>query len=69
VANTVPKGFDPDATVARFFGVHVKSLKRWDERPELGFPRPVKILGRNYRSRAEYREFARRAAAAFAAKA
>jgi hypothetical protein len=64
----VPEGFDPDSEVARYFGVHVKSLKRWDKRPDLGFPKAIEILGRKYRSRREYREFARRAAAAHASK-
>jgi hypothetical protein len=54
----VPEGYDPDSEVARYFGVHVKSLKRWDKRPELNFPKAIEILGRKYRSRREYHEFA-----------
>jgi hypothetical protein len=64
----VPEGYDPDSTVARFFGVHVKTIKRWDRRPELGFPSAIRVNDRSYRSRREYHEFARRAAAAHASK-
>ena len=64
----VPEGYDPDRVVAEFFGVHVKSIKRWDRRPELGFPPPIDVNGRKYRNRREYHEFARRAAAAHASK-
>jgi len=64
----VPEGYDPDSVVARFFGVHPKSIKRWDRRPGLGFPPPINVNGRNYRNRREYREFARRAAVAHASK-
>jgi len=65
----VPEGYDPDSVVARFFGVHVKSIKRWDRRPGLGFPGAIEVNGRKYRNRREYHEFARRAAAAHASKA
>jgi len=64
----VPEGYDPDRVVAEFFGVHVKSIKRWDRRPELGFPAAIEVNGRKYRNRREYHEFARRAAAAHASK-
>ena len=33
-------GFAPDSAIARYLGIHPKSLPRWDRRPELGFPPP-----------------------------
>jgi hypothetical protein len=40
----------PDSAVARRYGVHTKTLTRWDNTPELGFPPPVRIRRRRYRS-------------------
>jgi len=57
-----------DSAVARNFNVHIKSLARWDARPELKFPEPIRINGRKYRRWDDIREFARRAAAAHASK-
>jgi hypothetical protein len=57
---------DPDAKVARQLGIHIKSLIRWDRRPELNFPKPLVINGRKYRRRSEVREFLQRAAVAHA---
>jgi hypothetical protein len=70
VANksTPDEGFAPDSEVARFLGIHPKSLPRWDARPELGFPRPVYFNGRRFRTWAEVKEFTRRAAVAHAQK-
>jgi hypothetical protein len=59
----------PDPKVARQYGVHIKTLGRWDEKPELGFARPIYINGRKYRRRGELREFERRAATTLASKA
>lgn len=56
----------PDPKVAKQLGVHVKSLPRWDRRPELNFPKPIVINGRKYRRQADIREFLRRAALAHA---
>jgi hypothetical protein len=67
-ATTPPEGYDPTSTVARFFGVHVKTIGRWKRRPGLDFPRPVRINDRDYFERREYHNFARRAAVAHAAK-
>ncbi|PWT93561.1 MAG: hypothetical protein C5B56_00560 [Proteobacteria bacterium] len=64
----VPEGYDPDSKVARFFGVHVKTIARWDHRPELNFPAAIRVNDRKYRSRREYHDFARRAAVAHASK-
>ena len=40
----------PDSKVARDFNVHPKTLQRWDNRPELGFPPAIWINGRKYRN-------------------
>jgi hypothetical protein len=63
-----PAGYAPDSEVARFFGVHPKTLPRWDRQPELDFPRPLYILGRKYRSWSEIHAFTRRAAAEHASQ-
>jgi len=57
---------DPDAKVAKQLGIHIKSLIRWDRRPELNFPKPLYINGRKYRRRREVQEFLQRAAVAHA---
>jgi hypothetical protein len=61
-------GYAPDSTIARYLGIHPKSLPRWDARPELGFPPPVYFNGRKFRSWSEIKAFTRRAAVAHAAK-
>jgi hypothetical protein len=63
-----PVGYAADREIAKFFGVHIKSLPRWDKRPGLGFPPPIVINGRKFRSWAEIHEFARRAAVTHASK-
>jgi hypothetical protein len=61
--STSLEGFDPASTVAKFFGVHIKTLGRWKKRPGLNFPKPIIINGREYWRRDEYqREFVMRAA-------
>ena len=54
----------PDSEACRRYGVVPYTLWRWDHgRPEIGFPKPVRINGRKYRVEAELDEFdARRAA-------
>jgi hypothetical protein len=42
--------FLPDRRVAERYGVSVRTLARWDEVPELGFPPPTYIRARKYRS-------------------
>lgn len=59
-------GYAPDSVIARFLGIHPKSLPRWDKRPELGFPPPVYFNGRKFRRWTEIYEFTRRAAVAHA---
>jgi len=40
----------PDPVVARQrYHVHPHTLRRWDQKPELGFPPPVYVNGRRYR--------------------
>jgi hypothetical protein len=41
----------PDPDVTREFGVCAMTLSRWSKDPKLGFPPPIKINSRNYRSR------------------
>jgi hypothetical protein len=60
--------FLADPKVARRYGVHVRTLPRGDQRPELGFFRPYNIAGRNYRRISELREFERASAVRFASK-
>jgi len=54
----------PDSEVCRRYGVVPYMLWRWDhEKPELGFPPPVRINGRKYRVESELDAFdAKRAA-------
>jgi DNA-binding transcriptional MerR regulator len=42
-------GLSPDSKVAKECGVCKRTIDRWDEQPELGFPPPVWINGRKYR--------------------
>jgi len=39
----------PDSKVAKRYHVCLKTVKRWDGKPELGFPAPEWINGRRYR--------------------
>lgn len=41
----------PDPVVWSEFGVCSMTGLRWTNDPEMGFPPPIKIRGRNYRSR------------------
>ena len=48
----------PDSEVCRRYGVVAYTLWRWDHgRPDVGFPKPVRIAGRKYRVEAELDEF------------
>jgi predicted DNA-binding transcriptional regulator AlpA len=48
---TVPDSTDllPDPQVAKRYSVNPRTLYRWDERPTLDFPRPLRINRRKYR--------------------
>ena len=39
----------PDRKVAERYGVSVRTLARWDQIPDLGFPPPTYIRSRKYR--------------------
>jgi hypothetical protein len=39
----------PDAKVAKRYGVCIRTIKRWDANPDLGFPNRIDINGRCYR--------------------
>jgi len=62
------EGYAPDREIARFIGVHPKSIPRWDKRPELGFPPPLYINGRKFRPWSGVKEFLKRAAVTHASK-
>lgn len=47
----------PDPQVAKRYSVSAMSIWRWDHRPELGFPKPIRIQGRKYRRLSELREW------------
>ncbi len=53
-----PDVFVPDPQVClEFGGVTLMALYRWTNDPDLGFPPPVKMHGRNYRSRRQLEAF------------
>src|SRR5262245_7968798 len=57
-----PDTFVPDAQVRAEFGnITAMTLFRWDHNPELGFPPPIDIAGRKYRSRRMLEAFKQRA--------
>jgi hypothetical protein len=57
----VPEATDllPDPEVALRYNVSLRTLSRWDEQLELGFPRPVRINGRKYRRLAQLENWER----------
>jgi hypothetical protein len=50
----------PDPEVRREFGVTEMTLWRWDGDPALGFPPPIRIRKRKFRSRRALDEFKQR---------
>jgi len=50
----------PDPVVWREFGVTSMTLYRWTNDEKLGFPPPVKIRTKNFRSRRALEEFKER---------
>lgn len=52
-------GLLPDREVARRYGVSVRTVERWDKDRALGFPPPIYIRGRRYRSGEELDQFDR----------
>ena len=49
--SATPEILVPDPQVRREFNVSSMTLARWTADPTLGFPPPLKINGRNFRSR------------------
>jgi hypothetical protein len=52
--------FVPEARVREEFDVTAMTLYRWDHDRDLGFPPPITIRGRKYRSRKQLQEFKER---------
>ena len=46
-----------DPAVCTMFNVSAMTLWRWDHNSELGFPKKIKINGRNYRRLGDLRRF------------
>jgi predicted DNA-binding transcriptional regulator AlpA len=55
--NTVPNGLIPKPAVAGEFGVSGRTISRWMEDENLGFPPPVRLRGRLYFQRAALEEW------------
>jgi hypothetical protein len=57
---TNPDELVPDPVVWREFGISIMTGWRWTQDQELGFPPPVKIRNRCFRSRRAIEEFKHR---------
>jgi hypothetical protein len=57
IAQAPPDEFVPDPDVCREFNVTPMTLWRWDRDPKLGFPPPLQIRRRNFRSRRQLDQF------------
>ena len=55
-----PDELVPDPVVWREFGISSMTGWRWTKDPELGFPPPIKIRNRCFRSRGAIEEFKHR---------
>jgi hypothetical protein len=53
----------PDPLVAKRYNVSPRTIARWDETPDLGFPPPTYIRGRKYREVERLQKFERERAA------
>jgi len=53
----------PDRLVAKRYKVSPRTIARWDETPDLGFPPPTYIRGRKYREVKRLQQFERERAA------
>jgi primosomal protein N'' len=60
---TQPPRWIPDPLVAKRYAVNPRTLRRWDEDPELGFPPVIVINTRRYRELAALEDWERRTAA------
>jgi hypothetical protein len=47
----------PEAQVAERYSVTTVTLWRWDNDPDLGFPKPIRIRKRKYRDESELDAF------------
>src|SRR5450759_1795513 len=56
-SSDAPDQLVPDPEIAAEFSVSLMTLWRWSRDATLNFPPPVKINGRNYRSRAQIETF------------
>jgi hypothetical protein len=65
--NTEDGPFSSRGKVARDFGVTTRTVRRWESRPELNFPKVIMCNGRGYFSDPEMADFKRRCAKAVAA--
>jgi predicted DNA-binding transcriptional regulator AlpA len=50
-------GLIPDPEVARTLGVTLMTIYRWDHDPSMGFPKPIRLKTRKYRSAKELTEW------------
>lgn len=58
VALPAPDQLVPDPIVAKEFGgISLMTLYRWTNDPKLGFPPPIKIRTKNFRSRRALEDF------------
>ncbi|MGC1862642.1 MAG: GIY-YIG nuclease family protein [Methylocystis sp.] len=53
----------PDSKLRELLGRSPRTIKRWDDDPESGFPKPIPYRGRKYRRRVEVEAWMRAAAA------
>jgi len=61
MAKTKDDGIRLKARVAaERFGVTTKTLRNWSKNKQVGFPEPIRVLGRNYYSLAALQAFAKR---------
>jgi hypothetical protein len=49
----LPPALLPERLVAERYGICIRTLRRWSEDPDLGFPAVIKIRGRRFRNLAE----------------
>jgi predicted DNA-binding transcriptional regulator AlpA len=57
-AQSAPDQLVPDPIVAKEFGgITLMTLYRWTNDPKLGFPPPIKIRTKNFRSRRALEDF------------
>jgi hypothetical protein len=49
----------PRRRVAKRYGVDVRTIRRWESDPDMGFPQPIEINGRGYTSESELTTFDR----------